>query len=51
MPSPVSSTSSSASASRVARRTATRPPEGVNFTALEMRLVAICCTRLPSPHM
>ena len=33
------------------RRTATRPPAGVNFSALEIRLPVICCRRAPSPHI
>ena len=50
MPSPVSSISSTACSCSALRRTDTRPPAGVNFSALEIKLPVICCSRALSPH-
>ncbi|OJW66184.1 MAG: hypothetical protein BGO65_03865 [Afipia sp. 64-13] len=42
MPMPVSAKISTTDFSLMRLRTSTRPPSGVNFTALESRLTAIC---------
>ncbi len=48
MPAPVSSTRSTASPPWLATSTITRPPAGVNFTALPTRLLRICSSRVSS---
>ena len=50
IPAPSSRTRTSAPPSTRSSRTSMRPPAGVNFTALESRIVTTCCRRSGSPH-
>ena len=49
MPMPVSLTATSMCELTRSRRTCTRPPRGVNFTALDNRFQTTCCSQSGSP--